>query len=149
MNSDRPIEIAVAALLRRNGSNVEVLIARRHAAAVRGDLWEFPGGKCDDGESAAHAAVRELLEETGIAVDVADALVLGRVEQHDPHMKSERFIALTLVAFMSDGRLVARAIASAECIWERVDQLDRYEWPAGNQRLNAMLLSAIAAGALK
>jgi mutator protein MutT len=146
MTHEQRIEIAVAALLRRNETHIEVLIARRHAAAVRGDLWEFPGGKCNDGEQPAHAAARELFEETGITVNATTALVLGRVEQNDPHMASERFLALTLVAFISDGSSAPRAIASAECVWERVDHLTRYAWPAGNERLNAILLRAIADG---
>lgn len=30
--------------------------------------WEFPGGKCDPGESPADAAARECREETGMSV---------------------------------------------------------------------------------
>jgi 8-oxo-dGTP diphosphatase len=36
---------------------------------------EFPGGKCQPGESAAQAAVRECLEETGLAVSIVDLLM--------------------------------------------------------------------------
>ena len=43
----------------------------RHVLLVRkrGGRWTLPGGKLERGESAADAAVRELLEETGLRVD--------------------------------------------------------------------------------
>jgi 8-oxo-dGTP diphosphatase len=45
--------------------------------------WEFPGGKCEPGESPASATERECLEETGLAVRV---LSLRRVMSHKyPH----------------------------------------------------------------
>jgi len=31
-------------------------------------FWEFPGGKCEPGESPVAAVIRECLEETGLAV---------------------------------------------------------------------------------
>lgn len=37
-------------------------------------VWHTPGGGIDPGESAAHAAVRELAEETGLNVPSPDAL---------------------------------------------------------------------------
>ena len=33
-------------------------------------VWEFPGGKCEPGESPEQAAARECREETGIRVEV-------------------------------------------------------------------------------
>lgn len=139
------IEIAAAALVRHDADGTHVLIARRHAIAVRGDLWELPGGKCDAGEDARSAAARELMEEADVAVRAEDGTVIGRVEQDDPHMQRERSIALTLVAFRAPPHASPRAVASAECRWERIDRLDGYEWPAANVRLNAMLLQWVTA----
>ncbi len=139
------IEIAAAALVRHDAAGAHVLIARRHASAVRGDLWELPGGKCDAGEDACTAAARELMEEADVAVRAEDGTVIGRVEQDDPHMQRERSIALTLVAFRAPPHASPRAVASAECRWERIDRLDGYEWPAANLRLNAMLLQWVTA----
>jgi A/G-specific adenine glycosylase len=44
------------------------LVQPRPSGGLLGGLWEFPGGKLEPGESARSTAVRELLEETGVAV---------------------------------------------------------------------------------
>ncbi|MBL8851047.1 MAG: (deoxy)nucleoside triphosphate pyrophosphohydrolase [Planctomycetaceae bacterium] len=52
----------------------------RYLVGVRGEngplpgFSEFPGGKCLDGESPEHGAARECAEETGLAVEIVDAL---------------------------------------------------------------------------
>lgn len=44
------------------------LICRRGAGGFCAFLWEFPGGKCEPGETAAACAIRECQEELGITV---------------------------------------------------------------------------------
>ncbi len=39
-----------------------------------GGRWEFPGGKCERGESLREALVREWLEETGLSVSTGNEL---------------------------------------------------------------------------
>lgn len=46
----------------------EVLISRRPSRAHEGDLWEFPGGKVEAGETVEEALLRELAEELNISV---------------------------------------------------------------------------------
>lgn len=60
--------VVAAALLDGAG---RVLMHRRPVGKHHGGLWEFPGGKVDDGESPEGALVRELNEELGIRVDPA------------------------------------------------------------------------------
>jgi 8-oxo-dGTP diphosphatase len=48
-----------------------LLIAQRPQGKALAGLWEFPGGKVDDGESPEAALIRELDEELGIKVKEA------------------------------------------------------------------------------
>ena len=66
IEADRSIIlVAAAALLDRND---RVLISRRPQGKPMAGLWEFPGGKVDDGETPEAALIRELDEELGIHV---------------------------------------------------------------------------------
>lgn len=52
----------------------QVLIARR-GKGVHENMWEFPGGKVEPGETKEAAIIRELKEELEIDVEVKDFLV--------------------------------------------------------------------------
>ena len=45
-----------------------VLITKRAVESPQGGLWEFPGGKLEQGEEASSALIRELYEEVGLTV---------------------------------------------------------------------------------
>ena len=87
MDLTAPTEVAILALWRTSPQGaVEFLCSRRHENAIRGGLWEFPGGKVDSGELPLDAAVRELREETGLAsnaFDMKSTQMLGVVEHTD------------------------------------------------------------------
>jgi 8-oxo-dGTP diphosphatase len=58
--------VRVVACVARRGNRL--LVCRRPAHKRHGGLWEFPGGKCEPGESDAAAAEREMMEELGVTV---------------------------------------------------------------------------------
>lgn len=55
--------VSAAALVDKDG---RVLIAQRPEGKAMAGLWEFPGGKVQDGETPEYALMRELEEELGI-----------------------------------------------------------------------------------
>ena len=57
--------VAAAALIDKDG---RVLVAQRPEGKPMAGLWEFPGGKVDQGETPEFALVREIEEELGIEV---------------------------------------------------------------------------------
>ena len=60
--------VAACALVDADG---RVLIAQRPAGKPMAGLWEFPGGKVEDGEAPEQSLIRELQEELGIVVNEA------------------------------------------------------------------------------
>ena len=58
-----------------------ILLVTRTNPPARG-LWTIPGGRIEPGERMAEAVVREVLEETGLAVDCGP--LVGWVERFGP-----------------------------------------------------------------
>lgn len=64
MSLDHPTRV-LAAVVRRGDT---LLVCQRPPHKRHGGLWEFPGGKQEEGESDADTARRELHEELGVEV---------------------------------------------------------------------------------
>lgn len=63
---DRPLLIVSAcALIDADG---RVLITRRPPGKSMAGLWEFPGGKLEEGETPAQAVIREMHEELSVNI---------------------------------------------------------------------------------
>jgi len=60
------IEVAAAIIENEQG---QILIARRTKGKSQEGLWEFPGGKLEEGESAEACLRRELMEEMKIEIE--------------------------------------------------------------------------------
>src|SRR5262245_5572546 len=69
----RPIRVGIG-LIRRGDS---FLVRQRPANSLYAGYCEFPGGKCEPGESPADATARECREETGVAVRVGELRLIS------------------------------------------------------------------------
>ena len=65
------------------------LVRQRPEGTVYAGYWEFPGGKCDPGESPAQATARECFEEIGLRVVVGELRWV--TTHHYPHGLVELF----------------------------------------------------------
>ena len=72
--------VVTAAVIERDG---RFLITRRQAGVHLEGLWEFPGGKCEAGESIASCLMRELREELAVDVRVGEELCTTTHEYAD------------------------------------------------------------------
>lgn len=72
------IDVAAAVLVHE----AKVLLARRRGGYLD-NLWEFPGGKLENDESAEHAARRELVEELDISIVPEKTLLILEHEYPD------------------------------------------------------------------
>lgn len=118
-------DIAVGLVFDDDG---QLLIQRRPDDGLLGGLWEFPGGKQEDGEELPTTCRRELREELGIEVDVQDHFyTLSHAYSH---------FKITLHAFRCR---IARGTPSSELEqplrWVPIDALDDYAFPRANRRL--------------
>ena len=109
----------VAALIRKGDGRF--LICQRPSYKARGLLWEFVGGKVEEGESKRDALIRECKEELDVTVEVGD--VFAEVTHRYPDMD----IHLTLFnAAVTDGTL--RLIEHNAVAWITPDMIDDYEF---------------------
>ncbi len=82
----------VAAVIARGGA---LLVCQRPAHKQHGGLWEFPGGKCEPGESDAEAVARELKEELNVEVSAIGTELFVAHEKGSPYEIA--FIATEIV----------------------------------------------------
>ncbi len=120
----RPVQVA-AGLVFRGG---KLLVTQRPPASHLGGLWEFPGGKCQAGESFEQCLRRELAEELGIEVQVQELVedLTHDYPEKSVHLKFFRCRWL---------RHEPRAILCQDLAWIEPEQLANYKFPAADARL--------------
>lgn len=114
-----------------------VLITKRHANARQGDLWEFPGGKIETGETPYQALCRELQEEVGIVVEQAAPLLIMDHDYDDGGVR---------LHFWQVQRFSGQATAKEQqpMQWVAREKLNEYTFPAANRRIVAQLTETCA-----
>jgi 8-oxo-dGTP diphosphatase len=107
-------------------------VGRRAGAGPLAGFDEFPGGKCRPGEDPQDAVVREVLEETGLAVRVVG--LRARVEHDYEHAGVELFF-FDCEPIGDEGSSGLQAPFE----WWEVDRVRRGRFPEANRSVLASL----------
>lgn len=120
----------VAALVEENG---QYLITQRRPTAVLPNLWEFPGGRVEVGESDAQALQREMVERLGVQVQVSE-LISYVSHPYDKYTVHLYLYACTVV----EGKLTCEQVQNF--CWAGSAEFDNYEFtPADEESMSALL----------
>jgi 8-oxo-dGTP diphosphatase len=121
----------VAAVIERDG---RYLITQRRATAVLPGLWEFPGGRVEEGEDDGQALKRELRERLGTDVEVKNRMA------HRVHHYQGYSVDLNLYqATISPGQEPS-PLRVAEVRWVPSTEFEKYPFPAADQATTDLLL---------
>jgi 8-oxo-dGTP diphosphatase len=115
------LTVAACALVDADG---RVLLAQRPEGKPMAGLWEFPGGKIEDGERPEETLIRELEEELGIVVKEACLAPLTFASHTYPDF---HLLMPLYVCRRWDGMVTAKEGQSLA--WVRPNKLREYPMP--------------------
>src|SRR5271165_2693764 len=129
MSPQRTIRV-VAAVLEKEG---RYLITQRRTSAVLPLMWEFPGGRVEEGETDASALKREVRHRLGAEIEVGK--LISFVSHPYEHYVVDLFLyECTLVGTSLEARNVA------SFVWATSTEFDQYPFtPADEASMNKLL----------
>jgi len=117
-------KIAVGLIWKEN----QILISKRHSNVMLGGLWEFPGGKIKENESAKNCVQREIREELGIHVSV------GKKIKTIKHAYTHFTIELTAYHCQYE-KGEPSAIDCADFRWIKTNDIYSLPFPKANHKI--------------
>ncbi|KKC24502.1 (deoxy)nucleoside triphosphate pyrophosphohydrolase [Sphingomonas sp. SRS2] len=131
MDKGKPLIVVAAALIDGDG---RILVQQRPQGKAMAGLWEFPGGKVEEGELPEAALIRELHEELGI--DVQQACLAPACFASES--LGERHMIL-LVYICRKWRGIPQALEAPAIKWLRPLDLHALDMPPADKPLIGLL----------
>lgn len=129
----RPFLAASAAVIRDG----RVLIVRRGGTFGRG-IYTLPGGVVEAGETLTQAVIREVQEETQVAIEpVALAGYREMIMRDDAGKTSRHFVIVCFASRWISGEPVPDETEIAEAAWRRPEELDGLKTTEGLREIIA------------
>lgn len=122
--------VVTAAVIERGGA---FLVTRRLEGVHLEGCWEFPGGKCEPGESRTACLKREILEELGTGVRIGPEIFV--VEHEYPG----RIVELHFFACELTGE--PSPLLGQKMRWVRREELHTLDFPPADAELIERLRS--------
>ena len=120
--------VVAAGVIERGGA---VLVTRRLKGTHLEGLWEFPGGKCEPGETIHDCLRREILEELAVDATPGETLLVTT------HAYPEKTVELHFLACAIDGEAVPQQ--GQEMRWVARTDLAGLRFPEADNELIALL----------
>lgn len=111
----------------------KLLIAQRKRGKPQEYLWEFPGGKLEEGETMPQCLARELNEEFGINVKVGDFFAKSVFDYETGSISLEAYFAECA------SQDLPKLEAHEHTQWIDVSELSRYEFAPADRPIVAKL----------
>ena len=111
------------------------LITQRRPTATLPLLWEFPGGRVEEGESDEEALARELREEMEISVHVGEEAL--RIHHEYPKYDIDFRVFRCRLRSPESG---IRHVRVHDHRWVTLHEMSNYQFPAADQRTLEKLL---------
>ncbi len=130
----RTIVVAAAVIFRGD----TVLLTRRAAGTHLENMWEFPGGKVEQGEDPRHTIERELREELGVEASAAECL-----EVTFWRYPTKDVLLLFFVTHISNDAIIQHLQVS-DHVWATRDTLSRYPMPPADERIVSLVRARLS-----
>lgn len=132
----KTVHVMVGVIWGKADKAKSILLAKRPDHLHQGGLWEFPGGKLEQGEEPRDALSRELKEELDIELLAASPLM------DVSHDYGDKAVFLDIWQ-VDDFKGQEQGLEDQELRWVPLAELDQYAFPAANvaivERLQQLL----------